>query len=179
MAAPKQKMSSAIKAAAVLIALGKDSASEVYKHLHDDEIEELSYHIAKIDKLNSKIASFEIDDLFTEAKQIGKIKLITKKFEDTSTDELRNIADMIKEKSPDYVAVLASVAEDKINFVAVCGADAIKYGADAGKLIKDVAKVTGGGGGGRFDSATAGGKDVQKLDQAFLDVADILASMLK
>ena len=133
----------------------------------------------KIDKLNSKIASFELGDLFEGAKQIGSVKLITKKFEDTSTDELRNIADMIKEKSPDYVAVLASIAEDKINFVTVCGADAIKNGANAGKLIKDVAKVTGGGGGGRPDSATAGGKDIQKLEQAFSAAEGILAAMLK
>jgi len=133
----------------------------------------------KIDKLNAKIASFEIGDLLTSAKEVGGLKLITKAFDGLSQDELRNIADIIKDQNADAVAVLASAGEEKISIVCIAGADAQKKGAHAGKLIKEVAKMTGGGGGGRPDSATAGGKDASKLPEALAAAEGILSGMLK
>jgi alanyl-tRNA synthetase len=71
--------------------------------------------------------------------------------------------------------VLASVDGGKLTFVSSCGADAVKAGAHAGKLIKEVATIAGGGGGGRPDSATAGGKLVEKTADALAAGKEILA----
>ena len=76
--------------------------------------------------------------------------------------------------------VLALVTEEgKINFVAACGKEAVKKGAHAGNILKQVAKMTGGGGGGRPDSATAGGKDPSKLEAALEAVNNIVEEMVK
>jgi alanyl-tRNA synthetase len=70
-------------------------------------------------------------------------------------------------------------AEGKINFASACGKEAVAHGAHAGNLLKVAAKTCGGGGGGRPDSATAGGRDVSKLDQALSEVEATLSQMLK
>jgi len=64
------------------------------------------------------------------------------------------------------IALIALVSDGKLNFVCACGADAVKNGAHAGKIVKEIASICGGGGGGRPDSATAGGKDLSKIDSA-------------
>ncbi|MDP4108754.1 MAG: DHHA1 domain-containing protein, partial [Bacillota bacterium] len=96
-----------------------------------------------------------------------------------SADELRSLADTLKDKEPKLVAVLASVNGDKINFSAVCGAEAVKNGAHAGNILREAAKIAGGGGGGRPDSATAGGKDVSKLKEALGAVIGIASKQIK
>ena len=94
-------------------------------------------------------------------------------------DAARALADDIKSKYADTVAVLAVAHGDKLNFIAVAGKDAVSAGAHAGKLVGAVAAVTGGKGGGRPDSAMAGGKDVAKMDDALAAAESTLASMLK
>ena len=95
-------------------------------------------------------------------------------------DAMRDLADKVRDRGDDIVCVLASVVGDsKINFAAVCGKEAVKAGAHAGNILKQVAKIAGGGGGGRPDSATAGGKDPSKLEEALEAVNNIVASMLK
>ena len=76
------------------------------------------------------------------------------------------------------VAVLSCVAGEKVSFLCVCGAEAVKKGAHAGKIVKEVAKICGGGGGGKPDSATAGGKDAAKLEEALEAVNNIVDSLL-
>jgi alanyl-tRNA synthetase len=79
---------------------------------------------------------------------------------------------------PNLVGLVAVLAGDKVNFIAKAGANAVKAGAHAGNLVRDVAKIAGGGGGGRPDFATAGGKDASKVDDALSAAAEVLKSML-
>ena len=92
-------------------------------------------------------------------------------------DAARTLSDSVKAKYPDGVAVFAVVYEGKLNFIAVCGKDAVANGAHAGKIIAEVSAICGGKGGGRPDSAMSGGRDVEKLDEALLRVEEIVASL--
>ena len=94
-------------------------------------------------------------------------------------DAARALADEIKANNADTVAVLALVADGKITFMAVAGKDAVSGGAHAGKLVGAVAAVTGGKGGGRPDNAMAGGKDIDKVDEALASAKAVLEGMLK
>ena len=85
----------------------------------------------------------------------------------------------IRDKAPNLVSVLAMAQDGKINFAAACGKEAVKKGAHAGNILKQVAKITGGGGGGRPDSATAGGRDLSKLEEALEAVNTIVEAMVQ
>ena len=89
------------------------------------------------------------------------------------------MCDEIKANNPKAVAVIAAVDGGKLQFAASAGADAVKAGAHAGKLVGAVAAVTGGKGGGRPDGAMAGGADISKVDEALAAAAGILAEQLK
>ena len=89
---------------------------------------------------------------------------------ETAPDTLRSLADTIKAAGDEYIAVLAGVTGGKVNFACCAGKKAVEAGVHAGNIVRETAKIAGGGGGGRPDSATAGGKDPSKLDEA-LDVA--------
>ena len=104
---------------------------------------------------------------------------ITAKMEGATTDSLRGVGDMLRDKDSLIVCVLASVSDGKISLAAACGKDAVAKGAHAGNILKVAAKICGGGGGGRPDSATAGGKDASKLDEALSSVEQTLAEIIK
>ncbi|MGN6626664.1 MAG: DHHA1 domain-containing protein, partial [Tepidisphaeraceae bacterium] len=86
--------------------------------------------------------------------------------EGASDDELRSIIDSLKTRQPSLATLLASVQGDKVSFVAAVSEDLIKKGLKAGDWVKEAAKITGGGGGGRPNLAQAGGKDASKVDDA-------------
>lgn len=133
----------------------------------------------QVEKLNAKVANLQMIDLFNLSRDVKGVNVIAAKLEDVTPDMLRAMGDQIKEKAPKMVAVLSTVGEGgKINFLCVCGAEAVKLGAHAGKIIKEVAKMCGGGGGGRPDNATAGGKDASKLEEALEAVNNIVDAQL-
>ena len=132
----------------------------------------------KVEKLNGKIASMQMVDLFNVSRDVKGVNVVATKLEDATADVLRTMGDGIKEKAPNMVAVLSSVNGEKVNLLCVCGAEAVKKGAHAGKIIMEVAKIVGGGGGGRPDSATAGGKNPAKLEEALEAVNNIVDAML-
>ena len=132
----------------------------------------------QVEKLNGKIASMQMVDLFNVSRDVKGVNVVATKLEDATPDVLRTMGDDIKEKAPNMVAVLSSVNGEKVSLLCVCGAEAVKKGAHAGKIIKEVAKIVGGGGGGRPDSATAGGKNTAKLEEALEAVNNIVDAML-
>lgn len=138
-------------------------------------------HSAKreIELLNSKLAGSKLEDILSSATEIGPVKLITAKIDDMQLDAVRTLADEVKNDCPDAVAVFAIINEDKLNFVAVAGRDAVKNGIHAGKLVGAVAAVAGGKGGGRPDNAMAGGRDLTKADEALLAAKNTVAEMIK
>ena len=116
----------------------------------------------------------ELGALLDKAETVGKVRLLATEIAGT-TDAARTICDAIKEKHSDMVAVLAVVDGDKLGFVACAGADAVKAGAHAGKLVSLAASITGGKGGGRPDNAQAGGKEIAKIGEALAAVRAALA----
>ena len=132
----------------------------------------------KVEKLNGKIASMQMVDLFNVSRDVKGVNVVATKLEDATADVLRTMGDGIKEKAPNMVAVLSSVNGEKVNLLCVCGPEAVKKGAHAGKIIKEVAKIVGGGGGGRPDRATARGKNPAKLEEALESVNNIVDALL-
>ncbi len=127
-----------------------------------------------IKSIKSDEISGSVDDIINSAKEIGGVKLITRKFENTDTDQLRSISDAIREKADDVIIVLAAVNDGKVTFIVSVSEDLIGKGYHAGKLIKEIAAAAGGGGGGKANMAQAGAKDPSKVDIAFEKAAEII-----
>ncbi|MBR4204907.1 MAG: alanine--tRNA ligase [Clostridia bacterium] len=140
---------------------------------------EISRQKKEIDALNQKIAASKTDALLRDAIELGKVRLITADLGKTGLDAARTLCDTFKDQHPDLVAVFAVHDGDRLNFIGAAGADAVKAGAHAGKLLGAVAAVTGGKGGGRPDSATSGGRDLSKIAEALAAAKDILAGQVK
>ena len=140
---------------------------------------ELSAAKREIDALNGKLAAGKLDTLLAEAKTVGAVRLITADLGETALDAVRSLCDALRDKAPDAVAVFAVENGGKLNFVSACGKDAVCCGAHAGNLLKSVSAITGGKGGGRPDSATSGGRDLDKIPDALAAAGEILAGMLK
>ncbi len=126
-----------------------------------------------LESAEAKLADAKLASLIDSAKTVGAVRLLTARLE-MKTDAARSLCDAIKGKYSDMVAVFAVVDGDRLGFVACCGADAVKAGAHAGKLVGAVAALTGGKGGGRPDSAMAGGKDIAKAEEALAAVEGLL-----
>ena len=127
----------------------------------------------------SKLSAGRLSDILKAAVTVGDIRLATSKLSGVLPDALRQMTDTAKAENDDLVTVLASVNGEKITFCVSCGKTALAKGAHAGNLVREVAKLTGGNGGGKPDSAMAGGKDAQKIDEALLTASEILKSQLK
>ena len=106
------------------------------------------------------------------------MKVVTANREGLDANALRQMGDFLRDKEPTVVAVLSSVNGEKITFLAVCGAEAVKRGVKAGDLVREVCTICGGKGGGKPDSAMGGGSDLLKLDDALASVDDFVASKL-
>jgi len=133
----------------------------------------------EIDSLNSKLAANRLGSLIADAKTVGAVKLIAADLDNAGIDSARTLCDSIKDQYPDAVAVFAVHDKEKLNFVAACGKDAVKAGAHAGNILREVSAVTGGKGGGRPDSATSGGKDMAKIADALAAAESVVAGMIK
>ncbi len=131
-----------------------------------------------IQNLNNQLTKMKSADLLSDAVNIGNLRLFTAKIDGTTPDALRSMGDDLKSKGDDIVALIAGVNGEKANLVAVCGKQAIAQGVKAGDLVREIAKLAGGGGGGRPDSAMAGAKDLSKLDFALSAVEDTVKAML-
>ncbi len=133
----------------------------------------------ELDKIKSKLASGKTDDIVSKAITVGSVRLAAVRLDNTKPDELRNMLDKIRDKYSDVVAVIGSVNGDKITFCAGCGKDAVSCGVLAGNVVKQIAVIAGGNGGGKPDFAMAGGKDISKVDTALNSAEEIVKSMLK
>ena len=137
------------------------------------EIKELK---RELDSANSQIANAKAEALFSGIKTVGKFKLLAAKV-DMRPDQARGLCDTVKDKYSDGVAVFAAVADGKLNFAVAAGDDAVKAGAHAGNILREIATICGGKGGGRPDSAMGGGKDIDKIPEALAKAEEILANI--
>ena len=132
-----------------------------------------------VDRLKDKLFSGDIERTLFAAKSIAGLKVVTVTRSDIETNDLRKMGDFLKDKASDVVALLAAVQGDKITLNAVCGKDAIAKGIKAGDIIKNLAPICGGKGGGKPDSAMGGGTDVLKLDDMMAALDDYVAANAK
>ncbi len=133
----------------------------------------------EVERYQAQASLGDAQQFLMSAKAVGGLKIVTHSRPGTDANALRQMGDFLRDKEPGVVAVLASAAEEKITFLAVCGKEAVAKGIKAGELVKLVSGIAGGSGGGKPDSAMGGGKDLLKLDDALAAVDDFVAERLK
>lgn len=136
----------------------------------NEEIKQLKDDIQKLKEFNEKDIYKDIEN---EVKDINGINLLVHKFDNEDLDTLRNFENRIKDKYKDLIIVFATVKDNKIIFTASVS-DSLTDKYNAGKIVKEVSKITGGNGGGKKNFAQAGGKDISKLDEALEKVYDLI-----
>ena len=155
----------------------KTKPSELAQKL-ESQVDEIKALKRAIESYKAKETAGEVDRVFFGAHNVGGLKVLTATVPNADANKLRQMGDTLRDKASDVVAVLSSVNDDKITFLAVCGKDAIAKGIKAGELVKLVCTTCGGSGGGKPDSAMGGGKDVLKVDDALAQVDGFVASKL-
>ena len=140
---------------------------------------ELKASLSECESLKSKMAKDALGDVMDKVLDIKGVKLLASKMEGVDMNGLRELGDQLKEKLGDGVVVLASVVDGKVNLMATATDAAIKAGAHAGNLIKGIAALVGGGGGGRPNMAQAGGKNPAGIDAALATAAEVLSDQVK
>ena len=132
----------------------------------------------KINALEAEITKLKSADMFSKPETIGSVEIFTARIDGATPDALRSMGDELKASNDNAVAIIASSNGAKATILAVCGKNAIAAGVKAGDVVREVAKIAGGSGGGRPDSAMAGAKDVSKLDEAIASTASIVKNII-
>jgi alanyl-tRNA synthetase len=148
-------------------------------HRLDMQSMELKEKEKEISELKAKLAGGAEDDILSSAQEIKGVKLFTGTLIDVDGNALRELADKIRSKTGECVVVLGSVLEGKVQFVSMATKGVMDKGIHCGKIIKEVAAVAGGSGGGRPDMAQAGGKFPEKLCEAIESCASIIEKLVK
>ena len=141
--------------------------------------EELKRTQAENEELKAKIAAKEAKDVLGSAETVGDFRILTKTVQGMTADEMRTLADTLKDKLGDGLIVLASVQNGAVTLLAAATDGAVKRGAHAGNIIKNIAPLVKGGGGGRPNMAQAGGKDPSGIDAAFLKAREVFSEQVK
>ena len=140
---------------------------------------ELKAAHSQIESLKSEAAKNAMGDVTGNEKEINGVKFIASKMEGVDANGLRELGDSLKDKLGEGVVVLASVVDGKVQLMATATDGVMKRGAHAGNLIRGIAKLVGGGGGGRPNMAMAGGKDASGVDAALAEAEKVLAEQIK
>jgi len=147
-----------------------------------DRIEKLLAEMKEVksenESLKNKLASSSLGNIKDQIKDVKGTLLLAMKAENVDAGGLRNLADQLKEQVDGGVLVLACENDGKVNLIVVAGDKAMKAGAHAGKLIKEIASLVGGGGGGRPNMAQAGGKNPAGIEAALLKAVSVLEGQL-
>ena len=133
---------------------------------------------SQLEKFKEQASLGEARTFLTSAKEVKGLKLVTAQRDGMDANALRKLGDFLRDKEPKIVGVLASVNEGKVTLLAVCGKEAVASGIKAGDIIKAIAPICGGKGGGKPDSAMGGGTEVSKVDDALAAVDDLILSKL-
>ena len=131
-------------------------------------------------ELQVKAAMADIENSVKPCATVSGVDLIVEKFEGITPDLLRQVGDRIRQKYPVAAMLLAGVGEEKrVSLTAMASPDAVEKGAHAGKLLKEVAAILGGKGGGSPTLAQGGAADASKLNEAVQKAPEIFESMMK
>src|SRR6056297_802247 len=156
------------------------SAQLLNSDLNDvpEKIDKMKNNIKELEKevraLKDKIAASKSTDLKDNLKNINGVNLLTHKLKDVDNNALRKMADKLQNEIQSGIIVIASALDNKVLFVTKISKDLVDKGFNAGNIIGQVAKVAGGGGGGRPDMAQAGGSKVDKIDEALAKAEEIV-----
>jgi alanine--tRNA ligase len=146
------------------------------------KVESINEEIKSLEKelkeLKSQIALNSLDSFIAEKKDIDGISFIAKKVEFENQNDLRDLIDKLRDKLGTSVIVFANVYQEKLTFTVGVSKDLNARKINAGNIVKEVAKLVGGNGGGRPDIASAGGKDLSKVDFALENAEEILRAQL-
>ena len=167
-------MEKKLQEAAALVKATPNQLSDKIRHL---QAENKELH-SELESVKSKMAKEAMGDVSDQVTEVKGVKLIAAKVDDVDMNGLRDLGDQLKEKLGEGVIVLASAAAGKVSLVAMATDEAVKKGAHAGNLIKGIAGLVGGGGGGRPNMAQAGGKNPDGIDAAIAKVSEVLESQL-
>lgn len=140
---------------------------------------ELKEQSRKIQELSDKIAATQIDSLMANSQLEKGVRIICAAMTDVTGDMIKEMCGKILDVAPKAVIVLAGINEGKVTFGCACGKEAREKGANAGKIVKAVAQIAGGNGGGKPDLAMAGAKDPTKVDEAIMQAKSIILDMIK
>ena len=160
--------------AAKLIKAAPDKLTEKITHL---QAENKALH-SEVDSLKSKLAQDAMGDVMDQVVEMKGVKLLATKVEGVDMNGLRDLGDQLKEKLGEGVIVIASATDGKVSLMATATKGAIDKGAHAGNLIKAIAGLVGGGGGGRPNMAQAGGKNPAGMEDAIAKAAEVLEGQL-
>ncbi len=141
-------------------------------------MDELKEEKRVIEQYKAKESAGGADDMIKAAKEIGGVKVVTKKMGESDANALRQLGDVLRDKDDAIVAAMVATNGAKITILVVCGKEAVKKGIKAGDIIKSVAPIMGGKGGGKPDSAMGGGSDASKIDEALAAVESFVAEKL-
>ena len=164
-----------LREAAYLLKATPDNLSEKISHL---TAENKSLH-SEIESLKSRMAQDAVGDVMDQVREVKGVKLLAAQIEGIDMNGLRELGDQLKEKLGEGVVVLASGNDGKVSLMATATDGAMKQGAHAGNLVKGIAGLVGGGGGGRPNMAQAGGKNPAGIPEALEKAAEVLESQIK
>ncbi len=159
-----------------------EEAAEQLKAAPSEIISQISTLHAEIDAERKKASALErellknrVDSLLNMAESVNGIPVLVARVSASNMESLRQMGDLIKQRLSSILVVLGAVYNDQANFVAMLTPDLVKRGLRADQIVKQVAEVTGGRGGGRAELGQAGGKDKDRLDEALELVKDLVA----
>ena len=148
-----------------------------------DKIEHMLAEIkalnSEIESMKSKAAKEALGDVMDQVTEVNGVKLLATAVEGVDMNGLRDLGDQLKDKLGEGVVVLASDKDGKVSLLAMVTPGAMAKGAHAGNLIKGIAGLVGGGGGGRPNMAQAGGKNPAGIPDAIAKVSEVLAQQIK
>ena len=169
-----QKMEEELQAVAKVLKTNPSNLLERAEHLMAD----MKALQSENESLKSKAAKEALGDVMDQVQEIHGVKLLAAKVDGVDMNGLRELGDQLKEKLGEGVVVLVSDKDGKVNLIAMATEGALEKGAHAGNLIKGIAALVGGGGGGRPNMAQAGGKNPAGIDDAIAECAKVLAGQL-
>ena len=158
-------------------ALLKTTPAELENKIAHLQAEVKALH-SENESLKAKMAQDALGDVMNQVTEVKGIKLLAAQVEGVDMNGLRDLGDDLKNKLGEGVVVLASAKDGKVSLMAMATHGAMKAGAHAGNLIKGIAAIVGGGGGGRPNMAQAGGKNPEKIGEAVAAAAGILEGQI-
>jgi len=170
-----QKQENRIKEVSTLF---KDTPDNIVKK-SESFIKQFKDLKSELERLNSKMAGGMLEDLLANMDTVEGINVLVARVDKLDMGVMRDMGDKVKNKIKSGTVVLIGELDNKVNIVVMATDDAVKAGVHSGNIIKELASITGGKGGGKPNMAQAGGKDISKIGDALLSAKEIIISQLK